>query len=218
MLLSSLLVYKIFFREIKIGCNRKPIVPVVEARQAGINKFLPEVKFYVWPFLISTFCLVLLFGFYFSIISGFETMAWYEAITKMPWYYSLGIFFVFILLIYYSVWQNWLAIVWLKKNKEKYFVHISKDGVVRATHLFWVFIPWEIIEGAEFESGMEYTQGFDYQSSFKHLKLNIKGHKIFTPNFIKGHGGGSIFDDWLEYSDEDMKKVVQLINDFCAKK
>lgn len=212
MLLSSLLFYKLFFRKIKIGCNKKSIAPVVEAKQANENKFLPEVNFYIVPLLISGGLFVLLILFFYFTFASFETMTWYEVVTKMSWYYLLGILFVLVLLVYYFVWQNWLAIVWVKKNKEKYYIYIGKDGIVRSTYFFWVFIPWEIIDGAEFEKGLEYTQGFDQMSSFKHLKINIKGHKIFTPNFIKGHGGGSMFDDWVEYGDEDMRAIEKLIN------
>lgn len=212
MLLSSLLFYRMFFRGIKFGCNKKPIAPVVEARQAETNKFLPEVNFYIVPLLISGGLFVLFISFLYFTFASFETMTWYEAITKMSWYYSVGILLVLILMVYYVVWQNWLAILWLKKHREEYFVHIGKDGVVRATHWFWIYIPWEIVDGAEFESGMEYTQGFDYQTSYKKLKINLKGHKIFTPYFIKGHGGGNILDDWAEYSDEDMKAIASLIS------
>jgi len=213
MLLSSLLFYKLFFKEIKFGCNKKTIAPVVEARESETNKFLPEANFYIVPLLISTFCLVLLVGFYFFMITGFETMMWYQAIIKMPWYYSVGILFVLILLLYYSIWQNWLAILWIRQHRDEYFVYIGKDGVIRTTRWFWVFIPWEIIDGAEFEHGQEFNPGFDYMTSFRNLKINLKGHTIFTPNFIKGHGGGNIFDDWVEYSDDDMKKIAELIND-----
>ena len=98
-------------------------------------------------------------------------------------YYFLGFLFMF----YYFAEMTFLSGIifplWVKKNIDKYFIYIGKEGIIKKNMYMVAFIPFDKLIGAKAYFG---APGMGRVSSgFVHLELIFKEGSLFNPALVK---------------------------------
>jgi|SaaInlStandDraft_3_1057020.scaffolds.fasta_scaffold87775_1 hypothetical protein len=153
---------------------------------------------------VMTIVMGLFFAFFVFVVFG--GLGFKYMIVNSPWWFIPMILFVLFILFYYSFFTYWIAPWWLKKNIDKYFIYVGKEGVVRQDNRRVTFIPWNIITGAFFAGSIRGAGAF--------LELEINNKTLWNPQLIRGDSMTNVFVDWVEYSRDDMRGIASTIEQY----
>jgi len=186
----------------------------IESGRAPGTLFRPTPEPSWVPFLISAFALLLFLAIPLLMLSGSWRAACRAVGTIQGGLGGLGILVIIGLLGYYAFWINFFAPRYLKAHLGSYFIHIGAEGILRRDGCRYTFLPWGILSGTSLSLGLSGTG--DASDGRRCLELQITGRTLFAPYLVKGRGAGTLFDDWVEYSDEDLGEMARLIQAVCA--
>lgn len=186
----------------------------IESGRSPGRIFRPTPEMNGLPFVISLFALAMFLALPLMLLSGSGWKALSGVFTFTGLLGCAGLLGILGFLGYYAFWVNFFAPRHLKAHLDSYYIHLGAEGILRRDGRHYTFVPWTMLRGASLSLGLSGTG--DASEGRRCLELQVVGRSFLAPYLVKGRGAGTLFDDWIDYSDSDLVEMTRLIQAACA--
>jgi hypothetical protein len=187
----------------------RQIAEQIDAGRAVGLVVRPTPTFSWIPFGITMF----LFLLWLTLLAPLVDVGWRHIVPDGPLWHTAamaaGLALAVGLIVYYTLWINLFGPLWLKRRLDRHFLHVGSEGVLRRDGHHYVFVPWAAVAGAWTEIGTVYMD--DHGERQQTLDLRLAGRSWLTVALVKGYGPGILFQDWIEYAEDDLRRVERQI-------